>query len=141
MGPAGEPTGDTPPMGERGDVEANRESGSSDTIAYSASAAAPPASARGRVDDDREVEFGTPYALSSDDTALAADGASERPPAAEAASRTSTRPAQRQAPTPNAGVPAVPTPLRTDDGRVVSVVHIVAELAPFARTGGLGEAV
>ena len=32
-------------------------------------------------------------------------------------------------------------PLRTDDGRVVSVVHIVAELAPFARTGGLGEAV
>jgi starch synthase len=32
-------------------------------------------------------------------------------------------------------------PLLADDGRVVSVVHIVAELAPFARTGGLGEAV
>ena len=30
---------------------------------------------------------------------------------------------------------------KTEDGRPVSVVHVVAELAPFARTGGLGEAV
>lgn len=35
----------------------------------------------------------------------------------------------------------VPPPLVTDDGRPVAVVHLVAELAPFARTGGLGEAV
>jgi starch synthase len=32
-------------------------------------------------------------------------------------------------------------PLRAPDGRAVTVVHLVAELAPFARTGGLGEAV
>src|SRR4051794_4206000 len=32
-------------------------------------------------------------------------------------------------------------PLQTPDGQPVRVVHIVAELAPFARSGGLGEAV
>lgn len=36
---------------------------------------------------------------------------------------------------------AVATPLATGDGRPVAVVHLAAELAPFARTGGLGEAV
>jgi hypothetical protein len=40
-----------------------------------------------------------------------------------------------------AAAPNTPVPLQTSDGRIVSVVHIVAELAPFARTGGLGEAV
>ena len=34
-----------------------------------------------------------------------------------------------------------PAPLMTEDGRAVSVVHLAGELAPFARTGGLGEAV
>src|SRR3954471_15641944 len=33
------------------------------------------------------------------------------------------------------------SPLCAPDGRAVRVVHIVAELAPFARSGGLGEAV
>jgi starch synthase len=37
--------------------------------------------------------------------------------------------------------PTPAPPLLTADGRPVSVVHIVAELAPYARTGGLGEAV
>ena len=37
--------------------------------------------------------------------------------------------------------PAATPPLHTPDGRAVRVVHIVAELAPFARSGGLGEAV
>jgi starch synthase len=37
--------------------------------------------------------------------------------------------------------PPAPPPLCSRDGRPVSVVHIAAELAPFARTGGLGEAV
>src|ERR1051326_2401346 len=36
--------------------------------------------------------------------------------------------------------PAAP-PLALPDGRTVRVVHLVAELAPFARSGGLGEAV
>jgi starch synthase len=34
-----------------------------------------------------------------------------------------------------------PPPLATADGRAVSVVHLAPELSPFARTGGLGEAV
>lgn len=34
-----------------------------------------------------------------------------------------------------------PAPLTAPDGRPVAVVHLAAELAPFARTGGLGEAV
>ena len=38
-------------------------------------------------------------------------------------------------------VAATPPPLQTADGRAVCVVHVVAELAPFARSGGLGEAV
>ena len=42
-----------------------------------------------------------------------------------------------------APVVATPTrsPLESPDGRAVRVVHVVAELAPFARSGGLGEAV
>src|SRR5262249_34677424 len=36
--------------------------------------------------------------------------------------------------------PATPV-LHGPDGRRIRVVHIVAELAPFARSGGLGEAV
>ncbi len=39
-----------------------------------------------------------------------------------------------------ASVPEV-YPLKTPAGEDVSVVHLAAELAPFARTGGLGEAV
>ena len=38
-------------------------------------------------------------------------------------------------------VAARPYPLQTSAGQPVSIVHVVAELAPFARTGGLGEAV
>ncbi len=34
-----------------------------------------------------------------------------------------------------------PPPLAAADGRAAAVVHVVAELAPYARTGGLGEAV
>jgi len=38
-------------------------------------------------------------------------------------------------------VSPLPSPLETADGRAVRVVHLAAELAPFARSGGLGEAV
>ena len=37
--------------------------------------------------------------------------------------------------------PGATSPLTAPDGRAVHVVHLVAELAPFARSGGLGEAV
>ena len=46
-------------------------------------------------------------------------------------------PAMAYAAPPSVSLP----PLHTPDGRAVRVVHIVAELAPFARSGGLGEAV
>src|SRR5438094_8175186 len=42
-----------------------------------------------------------------------------------------------KAPTPT----PTPPPLTLPDGRRVRVIHLVAELAPFARSGGLGEAV
>src|SRR5882672_9446875 len=50
-------------------------------------------------------------------------------------------PAIAYAPARDDGAPALAPPLHTADGRAVQVVHIVAELAPFARSGGLGEAV
>lgn len=43
----------------------------------------------------------------------------------------------RPLPTPPVALPA----LAAADGRAARVVHLVAELAPFARSGGLGEAV
>jgi starch synthase len=104
-----------------------------ESTAYAAGAAAPPAPpSRERVEADREVELGVPFAPSpgDDDATLATDAMDVAPPASE-----------RQARPTNVAAPAAPVGLRADDGRAVSVVHIVAELAPFARTGGLGEAV
>src|SRR5690349_12564907 len=110
---------DTPAMGE------GREEG----VAYAAGADAPPSP--GRVIGDGEVGLGAPTVpVAPEDVNVAAD-----PGLAGAVSP--TRPASL---TP-ASTAVVPTGLRTDDGRTVSVVHVVAELAPFARTGGLGEAV
>lgn len=43
--------------------------------------------------------------------------------------------------TPAVAAPAGPYPLQSPSGDPVTVVHLAAELAPFARTGGLGEAV
>src|SRR5437763_16995577 len=42
-----------------------------------------------------------------------------------------------KAPTPT----PTPPPLTLPDGRRVRVIHLVAELSPFARSGGLAEAV
>ena len=69
------------------------------------------------------------------------------PPPMEAGSRRRTSPPSLEEmsstlrpPGEGTASPPVP-PLQSGDGRAVSVVHLVAELAPFARTGGLGEAV
>ena len=59
------------------------------------------------------------------------------------------RPRRRKADVARTIVPRLPVsvplpdeyPLRTPTGEPVTVVHLAAELAPFARTGGLGEAV
>src|SRR5688572_31006250 len=109
-------------------------------IAYAAGASAPPAPpSRGRVEDDREVEFGTPFVPSSVADAMFADESND-PNDVSVRADAATLTGQESAP-PNVAVPAAPIGLSTEDGRTVSVVHIVAELAPFARTGGLGEAV
>jgi starch synthase len=50
--------------------------------------------------------------------------------------KTASRKAAAEAPAPE-----LPYPLTTPGGEPVSVVHLAAEVAPFARTGGLGEAV
>src|SRR5947209_599414 len=42
---------------------------------------------------------------------------------------------------PTVKAPPAPPPLVLPDGRPVRVINLVAELAPFARSGGLGEAV
>jgi len=116
----GEERGDMPSMGDGGEEK--------DT--YKAGASAPPAPpGAGTAFGDREVELDAPtIPVSPDDFHLTI----------EAAAPVSTA---RGLPATKSAAPSPPTPLRTNDGRVVSVVHIVAELAPFARTGGLGEAV
>jgi len=134
VGPAGEESGERAAMGGRTD----------DGVSYAAGSAAPPASpASSGVADDREVDFGVPFVpTAAADAMLAAGGdALDAMGAIDAAPPRSQRAEQRPAPPTQGAVPATPNPLRTDDGRLVSVVHIVAELAPFARTGGLGEAV
>lgn len=50
-------------------------------------------------------------------------------------------PKKAAAPVETTADPAKPYPITTPNGEQVSIVHLVAELAPFARTGGLGEAV
>ena len=117
----GEDMGDTPAMEDR------REEG----VAYNAGAAAPPAPPGvGGGFGDREVGIGAPTVPVQADTGA--------PPAVDR-SATGTRAVRSPTPAVTSAVP--PVPLTTDDGRAVSVVHVVAELAPFARTGGLGEAV
>jgi len=113
----GEDRGDTPAMGDGGEEK----------TAYNASAPAPPGAGTGF--GDREVGLGEPPVPVSSD---AVDHG------LEAATPVSS---VRGASAPKSAAPSSPSPLTTNDGRVVSVVHIVAELAPFARTGGLGEAV
>jgi len=116
----GEERGDTSAMGDGGDEK----------VTYNAGASAPPAPpGAGTGLGDREVGIGAPMIpVPADDLGS---------PVEAAAPVTNARGAQA----PKSAAPSTTTPLRTNDGRLVSVVHIVAELAPFARTGGLGEAV
>ncbi len=113
-----EDSGDTPAMGDRRD----------EGVAYNAGASAPPAPpGADTAFGDREVEIGAPAIPVQPDDKTVKRAAEARAPRAPAP--------------PQSATPSAPTGLRTEDGRTVSVVHVVAELAPFARTGGLGEAV
>ena len=116
-------------MGEdRGDApgrEGRREEG----VAFNAGASAPPAPPGvGGGFGDREVGIGAQTVPVQPDKKSPAD-------------RAATGVRAVRSPTPALGAVAPVIPLATEDGRPVSVVHVVAELAPFARTGGLGEAV
>ena len=88
--------------------------------------------------DEAPAASGPPPADVAD--AAEAPAIAPRPKRAPARKRPTTKQAE---PALHHATPAygTPIPLVTDDGRPVSVVHVVAELAPFARTGGLGEAV
>jgi len=114
----GEQRGDAPPMGE----------GRDETVTYNAGASAPPTPDTDTGFVDREVGIGAPMVPVPSDVELPHEAAA---PVTNA----------RGTSAPKATAPGTPVPLQTNDGRIVSVVHIVAELAPFARTGGLGEAV
>ena len=111
-------------------------------IAYSAGAAAPPTPG---VTGDREVGIGPSFMpVAPDDTMMAESVDPLDPYSAADAQQTSSIREPGTVRSRSGAQPAIPdalNPLRSDDGRIVSVVHIVAELAPFARTGGLGEAV
>ena len=54
---------------------------------------------------------------------------------------TATAPRDAAPHAPLTAAPPAAPPLATPGGRPVQVVHLVAELSPFARSGGLGEAV
>jgi starch synthase len=130
-------------MGEReGPARSDRVD---EGAAYAASAAAPSAPpSSSEVADGPEVDFGSPFVPTMPDDAMLAMGSETADPAAAmtAAASVPVRTVKGKAtPREQSTVPSAPNPLCTDDGRVVSVVHLVAELAPFARTGGLGEAV
>src|SRR5829696_4472748 len=87
-----------------------------------------------------------PSAANGDDgSSLVTTPATHRKPRAKKATTTTERPkrASRKKleppPTPVLGTPTAP--LTRPDGTPAPVVHLVPELSPFARTGGLGEAV
>ena len=120
---------------ERGDASA-MGNGRDESVTYNAGASAPPAPDVGTEFGDREVGIGAPMVPVQPD--VDAPGDVPVDVAREAAAPVSSA---RTNSAPKAAAPGTPVPLQTNDGRTVSVVHIVAELAPFARTGGLGEAV
>jgi starch synthase len=109
-----------------------------ESVSYSAGASAPPAPPSSRRRDD-EVDLGVPYEPAVDDASFTVPNDRDETETVMAAAPTTSSVRANSGAFP--AVPPAPNPLKMDDGRGVSIVHIVAELAPFARTGGLGEAV
>jgi len=72
----------------------------------------------------------------ADASSLVTTPATKRKPRAKKTAK------KKAAPAPDAPTVAVPVaPLTRPDGTPAAVVHLAAELSPYARTGGLGEAV
>ena len=88
----------------------------------------------------------TQVAAEDDGTALVTTPATRRKPRAKkAGTGTAEKPkrtSRKKVGPPPTPVPSVPSaPLTRPDGSPAPVVHLVPELSPYARTGGLGEAV
>ena len=71
---------------------------------------------------------------------LSADGAARAPQRADA-SRRSSRTRRTDVTTPPGATASPLAPLVRPDGSPAPVIHLAGELSPYARTGGLGEAV
>jgi hypothetical protein len=71
----------------------------------------------------------------------ASGGAIAKPAVAATADKPKRRARKKADPVAAQPAEAAPYPLLTPSGEPVNIVHLAAELAPFARTGGLGEAV
>ena len=87
----------------------------------------------------------TPIAGGDGTSSLVTTPERRRRPRAKKATETTERPkraSRKKVEPPTTPVPGLPTaPLTRPDGTPAPVVHLVPELSPFARTGGLGEAV
>src|SRR5215217_4236813 len=78
----------------------------------------------------------SPASATDDGTSLVTTPATKRKPRVRKAAK------KKQAPSPVAPTVTVPSaPLTRPDGTPAPVVHLAPELSPYARTGGLGEAV
>jgi starch synthase len=116
--------------------------------------ASPSAADDGRPLGDKGTDNGSENGHAPDLASAGDDGSSlvtapatrRKPRAKKAATATVEKPKRasrkKAAPPPAAPVTGVPTaPLTRPDGTPAPVVHLVPELSPYARTGGLGEAV
>jgi starch synthase len=128
------------------DTEVLRDTGSAAAPASHADARdAAPRAGRNGAETDGVAGNGASPATPDDGSDLVTEPTTRRKPRAKKSSSTAT--AKRRAPRRKAPVeetPAValpPAPLTRPDGSAAPVVHLVPELSPYARTGGLGEAV
>src|SRR5215212_1101475 len=100
--------------------------------------------ADGGSDNGSENGLAPNVASGDDGSSLVTTPATRRKPRAKksTAERPKRAPRRKGAPPPATPVVSVPSaPLTRPDGTPAPVVHLVPELSPYARTGGLGEAV
>ena len=114
----------------------------------STSASSPPSDARDAAAHGASSNGASARTPAEEQTSLATAPATRRKPRAKKSASPTGTATKRKAPSrkktqaeqvPVATVP--PPPLTRPDGSAAPVVHLAAELSPYARTGGLGEAV
>src|SRR5215207_6221626 len=119
-----------------------------DVLREAVTTPASPADARPSADNGTENGHAPAASDAGDDgSSLVTTPATRRKPRAKKSASTTAEKPKRVSrkkiepppPTPVTGVPSAP--LTRPDGTPAPVVHLVPELSPYARTGGLGEAV